>query len=227
MTPEEIIDAYNVLAQDVQDQTAIEAARIGNAQRSLGPLAAAVASPSGQTSGLANYTYDRTLRPTVDTLTTSLITTGKANALENKLKSDLRAAKNAYEDAKNAYTVASTTPSNNGNGNGDDAYKEVTDTSYSGEQLPYVEEGTIVGVGGTGTGGYRQFDVVIADGKGGTYIKHVTANSQEEARQKSTIIGTSTTGNGTYDIIFSDGSKKTYIANSADEAKRKYYQDKY
>lgn len=130
MTPEEIIDAYNVLAEDVRSNTATEAARIGNAQRSLGPLAAAVASPSGQTSGLANYTYNRTMRPVVDSMSTKLITTGKAAALENKLSADLRAAKNAYEDAKNAYTVAASAPKTNPKS----PYGETTDKEFTGKR---------------------------------------------------------------------------------------------
>lgn len=131
MSPEEIAQAYEVLAQEVKDKNAVEAARIGNAQRSLGALAAEVASPSGQTSGLANYTYNRMLRPTVDTLATSLVTSGKASALEAELKNRLRAAKNAYEDARNAYTVASTTPK----AANKNPYSEKTDNEYTGERV--------------------------------------------------------------------------------------------
>ena len=106
MTPEEIMDAYKVVAQDIQNRTANEAARIGNAQRSLGTLAERVASPSGQTSGLANYTYDRLMRPTVDSLAANLETTGYAKGLETFLKNNLRAAKDNYENARNAYTAS-------------------------------------------------------------------------------------------------------------------------
>lgn len=104
MSPEQIIDDYNNAAQVLNTYVANEAAKIGNSQRSLGTLASRVGSPSGQTSGLANYTYNRTLRPVVDSLTTNLITTGKAQALENKLAAELRAAKNNYENSKNNYT---------------------------------------------------------------------------------------------------------------------------
>lgn len=180
MSPEEIIEAYNVVADDLNNYTAQEAAKIGNSQASLGLMAERVARPSGQTFGLANYTYDRTLRPTVDSLTASLITTGKAQGLENELSSQLRAAKNRYEDAKNAYTVAATTPSNSG-GKGNDTYTEETDTEFTGEQLPYPKEGTIIGTGSSGNGVY---DVIVADGKGG-YTRHqYIANSGEEARNK-------------------------------------------
>lgn len=127
MSPEEIIEAYNVVANDVSNYTAQEAAKIGNSQASLGLMAERVARPSGTTSGLANYTYDRTLRPTIDSLTTSLVTTGKAQGLENKLKADLRAAKNKYEDAKNAYTVAASTPKNNNVTNYNEKTKASTD----------------------------------------------------------------------------------------------------
>lgn len=110
MDAKAIMDAYNVVIQDLQANTADKAAAIGNSQRSLGTLAERVASPSGQTSGLANYTYDRTMRPVIDSLSASLTTTGKAQALENLLTTRLREAKNNYENSKNNYTVASTAP---------------------------------------------------------------------------------------------------------------------
>lgn len=133
MNSDEIIDAYNVVVQDIQNRAANEAARVGNAQRSLGTLAERVATPSGMTSGLANYTYDRTMRPAVDTLTSSLTTTGYAGALENNLKANLRAAKNRYEDAKNAYTVAASRGSGGSTGgNTNTPYGEQSDKSYTG-----------------------------------------------------------------------------------------------
>lgn len=130
MTPDEIIEAYNVLAQNVQDNTAQEAARIGNAQRSLGTLAERVASPSGQTYGLANYTYDRTLRPTVESTSKALVTQGLATGLQQNLSNALRAAKNRYEDARNR---ASTSGGGSGGttSNGDAPYTETTDSAFS------------------------------------------------------------------------------------------------
>lgn len=110
MDEKSIIEAYNVLAQDVQNQAAQRAAQIGNAQRSLGTLASRVASPTGQTSGLANYTYNRLMRPTVDTTAAALVTQGKAQSLEKMLGDQLRAAKNAYEDARNRYQINTTLP---------------------------------------------------------------------------------------------------------------------
>lgn len=221
MSPEEIMQAYDVLVQEGNDYAAREAAKVGNSQRSIGGLAEAVANPSGQTSGLANYTYNRTMRPVVDTLAASLTTTGKSQAMDRYLKDELMKAKNAYEDAKNNYTVAATTPKTT---NPDNTHTVVTDDGYKVEKQPYIEEGTITGVGGSGNGVY---DIVYADGNGGTYRKQVGAGSYDEARKKGTIISVGSSGNGVYDLIFADGSRKQYFANSAEEAKRKYYKDNY
>lgn len=135
MSPDEIIEAYNVLAQNVQDNTAQEAARIGNAQRSLGTLAERVASPSGQTYGLANYTYDRTLRPTVESTSKALVTQGLATGLQQNLSNALRAAKNRYEDARNRAASSGGGTTNNE----DNPYTETTDNSYTGENIPQKE----------------------------------------------------------------------------------------
>lgn len=181
MTPEEIIEAYNVLSGNVKDYVAQEAQAIGNSQRSIGGFAERVANPSGQTSGLANYTYNRTLRPTVDTLAASLETQGRSQAMDRYLKDELMKAKNAYEDAKNNYTRAATAPKNNNGGGGNDTYTEQTDTEFTGEQIAYPREGTILGTGSSGNGVY---DIIVADGKGGFTTHQYIANSPEEARAK-------------------------------------------
>lgn len=180
MTPEEIMQAYEVLVQEGNDYAAQEAAKVGNSQRSIGGLAEVVANPSGQTSGLANYTYNRTMRPTVDSLAASLTTTGKSQAMDRYLKDQLMAAKNAYEDAKNNYTTASTTPKAPNSGGGD-GYREQTDTEYTGEQQAYPKAGTIIGTGSSGNGVY---DIIVADGKGGFTTHQYLASSGEEARNK-------------------------------------------
>lgn len=138
MSPDEITEAYKVLAQNVNDNAAQEAARVGNAQRSLGTLAERVASPANQTYGLANYTYDRTMRPVVDSTARALATQGLASSLEQSLTDALRAAKNRYEDARNSSYAKSA----GGNGNttkSNDPYKEITDNSYTGENIPQKE----------------------------------------------------------------------------------------
>lgn len=187
MEIDEIQRAYDVLAQNVRDQAATEAAAIGNAQRSLGPLAAAVASPTGQTSGLANYTYNRLFRPAVDSTAAALTTKGKAAALEKYLTDSLRNAKNAYENAKNRYTVASTAPKTSIGGKRLTGGKKLTDTEQvdeSGsmvEAVPYTPRGTIIS---TGTSNGTTWDVVVADGKGGFERREYIANSAEEAKNK-------------------------------------------
>lgn len=117
MSPEEITAAYDTLAQEVATYGANEAASIGNAQRSLGTLAERVASPSGQTSGLANYTYNRTMRPTIDSTVASITTTGKSQALTQALNDALRAARKSYEDAQRNYQRAVSNATTNGNNN--------------------------------------------------------------------------------------------------------------
>lgn len=141
MNEQELIDAYNILAQNVQDQTAQNAAIIGNSQRSLGTLASRVASPTGQTSGLANYTYNRLMRPVVDSTAAALTTQGTAQALNKNLADALRAAKAAYEDAQNRYTVASTVPATSGM-----EYSEEGDGTTPGT-LPEAEPSTETGGG--------------------------------------------------------------------------------
>ena len=157
MSPSEIASAYEVVAADLQNRTAEQAARIGNAQRSLGTLAERVASPSGQTSGLANYTYERTLRPTIDVLSTSLVTQGKANALSDFLRNELSKAKQNYQNA-------AATATSNANSQ---LLNEITDNAYTGTKLPTEEtpgagystesgasgKGYAGGGGGGGTGG--------------------------------------------------------------------------
>lgn len=118
MTPEEIMAAYDVLVQEGNNYAAQEAAKIGNSQASLGLMAERVARPSGVTSGLANYTYNRTLRPAVDSLAANLTVQGKSQAMSRYLKDELMKAKSAYEDAKNNYTLASSAPSGGNDGNG-------------------------------------------------------------------------------------------------------------
>lgn len=204
MSPEEIIDAYNVVAKDVQDRAANEAARIGNAQRSLGPLAARVASPSGQTYGLANYTYDRTMRPVIDTTVSGLVTTGYGAALDNNLKASLRAAKNRYEDAKNRYTVASSGSGSNNNTQNTGGSKEQTDQSFTGEdKYASSEAGKVIDANdndGDGT-----WSVTVSDGKGGYETYEYKADNYTDAM------------NQYYRNYNIDGSEKSYAEKNISE----------
>lgn len=176
MTPEEIIEAYNVLVQEGNDYAAREAAKVGNSQRSIGGLAEVVANPSGQTSGLANYTYNRLMRPTVDSIAANLTTTGKTQAMDRYLRNELMKAKNAYEDAKNNYTVASTTPKTTNSGN--DGWTEEIGEKRTVEEAPESVENTQKVVKGdsylpwgNGTDGYIMIGTPFwGDGAPGQYV---------------------------------------------------------
>lgn len=198
MSPDEIIQAYNVIAQSTNDYVEQEAAKIGNSQRSLGTLAERVASPSGQTSGLANYTYDRTLRPVVDTLTTELVTKGKAQSLQNTLDTALRNAKNNYERARNAAATASPTTTNPTT----TSYTETTDAAYTGEQQPYIAKGTVISIGqqstARGLDGKTPWDIVVADGKGGQTMVTVWGKTREDAL--SSYYGQTGSGSGGHGV---------------------------
>lgn len=212
MSPLDIIEAYNVIAQSTNDYVEQEAAKIGNSQRSLGTLAERVASPSGQTAGLANYTYDRTLRPVVDTLTTELVTKGKAQALQNTLDTALRDAKNNYERARNAAATAPTTSNTT-----KDNYTETTDTAYTGEQQPYIAKGTVISIGQQSTAhgldGKMPWDIVVADGKGGQTMVTVWGKTREDAL--SSYYGQTGSGSGGYGSSGSGGGGSTTLPSSS------------
>lgn len=206
MTPEEIMQAYDVLVQEGKDYAAQEAAKVGNSQRSIGGLAEALANPSGQTSGLANYTYNRTMRPTVDSLAASLTTTGKTQAMDRYLKDELMKAKNAYEDAKNNYTTASTSPTTKNPTNDGDDHTVKTDKTATGEKIPNIPAGVVLGTGGSGNG---VFDVIVSDGKGGSTIHQYFANSAEEAKKKYYAQYGTGTGSGGWGFSGAGGNNNT------------------
>lgn len=220
MTPEEIADAYNVVAENIKATGAQEAAKIGNSQRSLGLMAERVASPSGQTSGLANYTYDRTLRPTINSLATSLVTEGKVNALSEFLRNELSKAKQNYENA----SAAAAANSNNNNGN--TLLNEITDNAYNPPDgaSPNAQPGSTFSVADNGNGTY---DVVTPDGTvNGAYRQTInTANSAEEAINKYKVIAVGQVGERLYDVVTADGKRHEVVANSPEAAKNWWYKN--
>ena len=74
-TPESIKEITEVLAPQSTNYANDIAEQIGQAQSSMGPNAAAAMGQS-QTAGLGNYTYNRLLRPTVDTLRDEILVDG-------------------------------------------------------------------------------------------------------------------------------------------------------
>lgn len=110
MTPQQISDAYSVLAGQVRDYGNAQAQRAGYAQQTMGTLAGRTMGGS-QTAGLGNYTYNRTLRPTLDSLTSSLVAEGVSAALNRQLSEALNQAKRNYDRSSLAYSTKSTTTS--------------------------------------------------------------------------------------------------------------------
>lgn len=98
MTPDQITETYEVLAPMATDYANANLERAGQAQASYGPLAQAAMGDS-QTAGIGNYTYNRLVRPAVDTLRDQLIVEGYSNSLNKQLRDSLNAAMNNYNRA--------------------------------------------------------------------------------------------------------------------------------
>lgn len=112
MTPDQITETYEVLAPMASDYANANLERAGQAQASYGPLAQAAMGDS-QTAGIGNYTYNRLVRPAVDTMRDQLIVEGYSAAL-NKQLSD------ALNEAKRNYSRAARNGSNGGGGGNTD-----------------------------------------------------------------------------------------------------------
>lgn len=98
MSPQDIADAYSVLAGQVKDYSNALTDRIGSAQSSVGRMADAVKGTS-QTTNVGNYSYNRAVRPQLDSLTTSLVAKGLSDALNRQLYDALEQAKSNYNKA--------------------------------------------------------------------------------------------------------------------------------
>ena len=106
MNEEEITEIYETLAPMAGDYMNAQAEQIGQAQRSMGPLAANV--QGATTSGLGNYTYNRLMRPQADAMRDELLVKGYTNQLNRLLSNSLR-------DAQERYNNRSTGGTGNGN----------------------------------------------------------------------------------------------------------------
>lgn len=120
MTPEEISATYEVLAPMAGDYANANIERAGQAQSSYGPLAQAAMGGS-QTAGVGNYTYNRLVRPAVDTLRDQLIVEGLSASLNKQISDSLDAAKKNYQRAYSNYSRSSGggTTGNSGTAGGD------------------------------------------------------------------------------------------------------------
>lgn len=116
-TPQDIVDIYNVLAPMSTDYANANMERAGQAQASYGPLAQAAMGDS-QTAGIGNYTYNRLVRPSVDTMRDQLIVSGLSTALNKQISDSLNAARENYNRATRRYNRNG--GGSGGGGGGDD-----------------------------------------------------------------------------------------------------------
>lgn len=112
MNQDEITQIYETLAPMAGDYANAQAEQIGQAQRSMGPMAANVMGQS-QTAGLGNYTYNRLMRPQVDVMRDEIRTQGYANQLNRLLSDALNNARSRYNKSGSSGTQSNTTANGN------------------------------------------------------------------------------------------------------------------
>lgn len=122
-TPDSIREITEILAPQAGNYTNAVTEQIGQAQQSMGPLAAATMGQS-RTAGLGNYTYNRLVRPQVDVMRDEILVEGYRNQLN-------RALSDAYNTARRNYSRSSS----GGNGN---------KTSNSGKKTGVTTIGDVV-----------------------------------------------------------------------------------
>lgn len=94
---DDIVETYNILSNIPTDYANALMERQGQAQASYGPLAEQVMGASRTPEqGIGNYTYNRMIRPTVDTLRDEMIVRGLSEALNKQLNDSLNKAKANY-----------------------------------------------------------------------------------------------------------------------------------
>lgn len=106
MEQEDITQIYETLAPMAGQYANAQAEQIGQAQQSMGPLAANTMGTT--TAGLGNYTYNRLMRPQVDVMRDEILVEGYRNKLNQALS-------NAYKTAQRNYNRRSSGGSGSGN----------------------------------------------------------------------------------------------------------------
>lgn len=89
---------YEILAPMAGGYANAQAEQIGMAQRSMGPLAANTMGTT--TAGLGNYTYNRLIRPQVETMRDDILVKGYTEQLNQLLSNALNNAKNNYNKSR-------------------------------------------------------------------------------------------------------------------------------
>lgn len=135
-TPDSIREVAEILAPQAGNYTNAITSQIGQAQQSMGPLAAATMGQS-QTAGLGNYTYNRLVRPQVDAMRDEILVQGYTNALNKMLSDRLRAARANYSKSSGGGSSDKNNNNNSGTGvttiNGSEDEEKKTPSSENGE----------------------------------------------------------------------------------------------
>lgn len=106
-TPDEIQRVTEVLAPQAGNYVNAITDQIGQAQESIGPLAANTMGST--TAGLGNYTYNRLARPQIDVMRDEILVKGYTDKLNKLLSDNLRAAQQNYAKSSGGTTKSSNT----------------------------------------------------------------------------------------------------------------------
>lgn len=133
MEENDITQIYETLAPMAGQYANAQAEQIGQAQQSMGPLAAAAMGES-QTAGLGNYTYNRLMRPQVDVMRDEILVEGYRNKLNQALSDAYKTAQRNYSRRSGSGTGGSASASSNGNAPTQKKYTNPSSDSSSGKK---------------------------------------------------------------------------------------------
>lgn len=178
MTPDEITATYQVLAEEAPAYANALVDRAGMAQASLGTMADRVRGGS-QTANVGNYTYNRLVRPTVDTMRDQLVVEGLSQGLQAQMSQALKNAKQNYQNAYNAYSSRSS-----GGGGGGNNSPETPNDTYGGITVEETAEEAIPDAPTTSNlvqGGYKFDNYSNLLGQTGKYPTSVVAPTPQQS----------------------------------------------
>lgn len=132
MTPDDINNLYNDLAQTPQNTATQATTELGQSQAAAGPSLAAMGASGGN--GIGNYTYNRLIDPTVGQLSTQLVTTGRSQALNRAISLAQAQAQERYRNAYNNYANRQYSGGGSGGGSGGDGNGNGGDGTIAGVQ---------------------------------------------------------------------------------------------
>lgn len=153
MNQDEITQIYETLAPMAGDYANAQAEQIGQAQRSMGPMAANVMGQS-QTSGLGNYTYNRLMRPQVDSMRDEILVQGYTNRLNRLLSDALSNAQRNYNRSGGGNSSGKKSDDPDNKGTSGVATVNGTDEHATDKNKKKEEEYKYVGDQDSDTGGW-------------------------------------------------------------------------